>query len=102
MAQEGVREPYDRACARRRWSPGPVLRGALLGGVLGSACGLLFGLVALNRPLLNALAFYVLGFTAGSVGGGLLALAGPRPAGRERTGRSRPHRGGTPRTGDRA
>ena len=102
MPQERVREPADRPPGRRRWSPGPVLRGALIGGVLGSACGLAFGLVALNRPLLNALVFYVLGFAAGALGGGLLALAGPRPAGGDRTGPARPDRGGTPRTGDRA
>ncbi len=63
---------------RRRWRPGPVQRAALTGGVVGSAGGLAFGLLVLNRPLLNALAFYLLGFALGWLVGALVGLTARR------------------------
>ena len=58
------------------WRPGPVQRTALAGGVVGSLFGLAFGLLALNRPLLNALTFYLLGFAVGCLLGALVGLTG--------------------------
>ena len=46
---------------RTTWSPGRRLRIVLTAAVLGSVCGLVFGLTSLNRPILNAAVFYVLG-----------------------------------------
>lgn len=54
----------------------------LLGAFTGSLFGLVFGLGSLNRPLLNALVFYVLGAIVGALAGAaVLALRriSPRP-----------------------
>lgn len=71
-----------------------MARAALLGGVLGSTAGLAFGMLSLNRPLLNALVFYVLGFLLGTVAGAALALlrSGSAAAGRPRPKRRGPSR----------
>ncbi len=44
-----------------RW-PGPVHRLVLTGGVLGSFLGLVLGLMTGDRPLLDVLVLYLLGF----------------------------------------
>ncbi len=63
-----------------RWRPNRHLRNAVAGGVAGSAVGLLFGVLSLNRPVANALVFYLLGFLVGAlVAGGLSLVAGRRP-----------------------
>lgn len=60
-----------------RW-PGPVQRLMLTGGVVGSFLGLVLGLMSVNRPLLNGLLFYLLGFLFGVLAraaAGLLLVA---------------------------
>ena len=69
-----------------RW-PGAVQRAALAGGVAGSFLGLLFGLLSINRPVLNGLLFYVLGFVVGGLLGAaaaaLFRLVAPSAAQRQ-------------------
>ncbi len=76
------------ASRRITWSPGWRLRVVLLATVLGSLCGLVFGLGSLNRPILNAAVFYVLGGAVAAVAAGLAVVAvrrpGAAPAGRRR------------------
>ena len=57
---------------RGRWTPPPVLRMAFLGAVFGSVFGLALGLMSVNRPIANALVFYVL---CGLLGAALAAVA---------------------------
>lgn len=63
------------------WRPSRHLWVAVGGGVLGSATGLLFGIMSLNRPLANAAVFYVLGFGLGALLAGCLSVAAGRRAG---------------------
>ncbi len=67
----------DPRCTPPRWRPNRRLRNALAGGVVGSAVGLLFGALSLNRPVANALVFYLVGAL---VAGGLSLVAGGRAA----------------------
>ena len=86
-----MRIPTSR---RTTWSPGRRLRIVLLATVLGSVFGLVFGLTSLNRPVLNAAVFYVLGAVVAAALAGVGVLA----RGRRRTGASttvkRPGRAG--------
>lgn len=52
---------------RGRWRPPPVLQVAFLGAVFGSVFGFALGLMSVNRPLANALVFYVLCGLLGAV-----------------------------------
>ena len=52
---------------RITWSPGWRLRAVLLATTVGSVGGLAFGLSSLNRPLLNAAVFYLLGAAVAAV-----------------------------------
>ena len=65
-----------RTSASRRitWAPGWRLRLVLLATVFGSVLGLVFGLGSLNRPVLNAAVFYVLGAVVAAVVAGVLVL----------------------------
>ena len=47
----------------------------LLAVVFGSVCGFVFGLGSLNRPILNAAVFYVLGAAVAAVVAGLAVVA---------------------------
>ena len=60
---------------RTTWAPGPRLRIVLLATVLGSVCGLVLGLGSLNRPVANAVVFYVLGAAVAAAVAGLAVLA---------------------------
>ena len=64
----------ERTPASRRttWAPGWRVRVVLLAAVFGSVCGLVFGLGSLNRPILNAAVFYVLGGAVAAVLAGLV------------------------------
>lgn len=53
-----------QASRRITWSPGWRLRVVLLAMTVGSVGGLVFGLSSLNRPILNAAVFYLLGAAA--------------------------------------
>ena len=80
-----MRTPTSR---RTTWSPGRRLRIVLLATVLGSVFGLVFGLTSLNRPVLNAAVFYVLGAVAAAVVAAVLVLLRARtPPRRPRAGR---------------
>ena len=74
---------------RRRWRPPALVRAGAVGLVLGSAFGLVFGLLSLNRPVANALVFYVLCAATGAAVGsvteavrGVVRRAGSRSRGR--------------------
>lgn len=77
-----------RAPASRRttWSPGRRLRLVLLATVFGAVFGLVFGLSSLNRPILNAAVFYVLGAGAAALLAGVVVVA-VRRGGRSSAGR---------------
>ena len=60
-------EPSPPADPRGRWRPPPVLRTAAVGAVFGSVFGLALGLMSVNRPIANALVFYVLCGLLGAV-----------------------------------
>lgn len=84
-----------------RWRPSRHLWAAAGGGVLGSATGLLFGMMSLNRPLANAAVFYVLGFGLGALLAGCISVAAGRRAGRGATAerdRTQLRRGDTARS----
>lgn len=75
------------AMRRGRW-PGPTQRLMLLGGILGSMVGLFWGFGSLNRPLVNGLVFYLVGFGVGVLCGAVTGLVitvvgGPRRAGHD-------------------
>ncbi len=53
--------PPASAARRLTWPPGRRLRIVLLATSTGSVLGLVFGLSSLNRPILNAAVFYVVG-----------------------------------------
>ena len=60
----------------------------VIAGCVGSAFGLAFGVGALNRPLLNGLTFYVVGFAVGvAVAAAVVAVR--RARGRARAGSGR-------------
>ena len=69
---QSTRTPVSR---RITWAPGRRLRAVLLAAALGSFLGLVFGLTSLNRPILNAAVFYVLGAVVAAVLAGLVVLA---------------------------
>lgn len=65
-------EPNPPAEQGAGWRPPPVLRAAAAGAAFGSVFGFLLGLMSLNRPIANALVFYVL---CGLLGAVLAAVA---------------------------
>lgn len=68
-------EPKTSKAERRSWREKFGSSPVFLGAFVGSLFGLVFGLGSLNRPLLNALVFYVLGALAGAgAGAAVLAL----------------------------
>ena len=80
-----MRTPTSR---RTTWSPGRRLRIVLLATVLGSVFGLVFGFSSLNRPVLNAAVFYVLGAVVAALVAAVLVLLRARtPPRRPRAGR---------------
>ena len=66
--------PEQNQPAERRggWRPPPVRQMAFLGAVFGSVFGFALGLMSVNRPIANALVFYVL---CGLLGAVLAAVA---------------------------
>ncbi len=84
-----MQSPPTPAARRITWSPGRRLRIVLLATSAGSVLGLVFGLSSLNRPILNAAVFYVVGALLAAVLTGLAVLlvhwrhrSEPVPAGR--------------------
>ena len=63
-----------RGSVRRTWRPGRRLWFVLVAVSLGSLVGLVFGLTALNRPVANAAAFYVLGAGVAAIAAALAVL----------------------------
>jgi hypothetical protein len=59
---------------RGTWSPGWRLRTVLLATSAGSVFGLVFGLSSLNRPIVNAAVFYVLGALVAALVAGVAVL----------------------------
>lgn len=51
----------SRGSVRRTWRPGRRLWFVFVSASVGSLLGLVFGMMALNRPVANGAAFYVLG-----------------------------------------
>lgn len=88
-----TRTPVSR---RITWAPGWRLRFVLLATTAGSVCGLVFGLTSLNRPLVNAATFYVIGAVLAALAAGLvIAVRGRLPA--LLSERQRRRRAGSPR-----
>ena len=56
-----VTADHSRGSVRYTWRPGRRLWFVLIAASVGSLLGLVFGVMAINRPVANAAAFYVLG-----------------------------------------
>ena len=70
-----MRRSSTPLAGRGTWSPGWRLRTVLLATSAGSLFGLVFGLASLNRPILNAAVFYVVGALVAALVTGLAVLA---------------------------
>ena len=80
-----------RTSRRITWRPGTALQVVLGAAFAGSAIGLVFGLVSLNRPLANAAVFYVLGAVVAAALAAVAVVLGravARASGRRRGRRS--------------